>query len=121
MESVYDRLLNAAQELRPNDVTGARSLADFLGESPQTISNWKTRGVPRAKITTLAARVHVTSEWLETGHGLKRPATEIDSDGKLISGDVTPLELIEEAAKRSGMSVAEMLADYIIHQKKKGG
>lgn len=121
MDTVFDRLLDAAQELRPNEVTGPRSLADFLGESPQTISNWKSRGVPRAKLTALAAKVRVTSEWLETGKGAKHPSTVMDGDGKLISGDVTPQELIEEAAKRSGLTVAEMLADYIIHQKKKGG
>ena len=40
-------------------------LADELNESTQNINNWRTRGVPAAKVLSIAQALSVTREYLE--------------------------------------------------------
>lgn len=69
MESAFDRLLRAAIELKPGVVANRSDLAKYLDESPQTITNWQSRGIPASKLYKVAAKVGVSPSWLETGEG----------------------------------------------------
>jgi len=69
MESAFDRLLRAAIELKPGVVANRSDLAKFLDESPQTITNWQSRGIPKGKILEVAKAVGVSPDWLATGNG----------------------------------------------------
>jgi len=71
MKTAFDRLMQAAQELEPEKPMTKARLKMIIGESAQTITNWQTRGVPQAKITSLARAVKVLPDWLETGSGPK--------------------------------------------------
>lgn len=71
METVFDRLMQAAQDLAPEHQMTKARLKVIIGESAQTITNWQKRGVPTAKITSLARMVKVLPDWLETGTGPK--------------------------------------------------
>ena len=67
MSTTFDRLLDAARAKFPDLVQNRSDLARFLNESPQSISNWEKRGVPKAKLTDLGQRLGVTAEWLDKG------------------------------------------------------
>lgn len=69
MESAFDRLLRAAIELKPGVVTNKSDLAKYLNESPQSITNWQSRGIPKGKILDVAKAVGVSPDWLVTGSG----------------------------------------------------
>lgn len=59
------RLLDAARELR-----GLESFADvarLIGESDQTLTNWKRRGVPKNKILSISEKLGCRPQWLDTG------------------------------------------------------
>lgn len=62
-------------------ITGAE-LARRLGlENEQNITNWKSRGVPAARVSAVAAALNVSRDWLESGQGEPQPATSSPSDG----------------------------------------
>lgn len=67
MNTDFDRLLIAAMQNHPQQVRNKITLAAFLDESPQSIGNWVKRGVPKDKLTSIARKVGVTAEWIETG------------------------------------------------------
>lgn len=119
--AVFDRLLAAAQEQHPDTITGPASLARLLDESPQTVTNWKNRGVPVAKITALARAVCVNPEWLETGEGPMmridlgspittpmRPVKLINSDDELDEGAFAVPRYTVKASAGNGMPVLEI-------------
>lgn len=91
METVFDRLMQAAQELEPGKKITKARLKDIIGESAQTITNWQNRGVPSAKITSLARQVKVFSEWLETGTGPK----SLHDLGPAIETPLRPVVVVE--------------------------
>ncbi|WP_080712600.1 helix-turn-helix domain-containing protein [Pseudomonas brassicacearum] len=45
------------------------AFADVLGVSPQCITNWSSRGIPRLWVEPLARLLSVSEEWLTTGEG----------------------------------------------------
>lgn len=47
------------------------TIARKLGESDQTITNWRTRGVPAGKHVSIARAFRVNPTWLSTGDGSK--------------------------------------------------
>jgi len=60
------RLMEAAR-----NNCGCSSWADlgrYIGESDQTLTNWKTRGIPADKYLSLAAMVKTNPYWLESGN-----------------------------------------------------
>lgn len=76
MSTAYERLLAAAKEKFPGVVETPADLGRLLNESSQTLTNWKTRGLPGSKITKLAKAVGVLPNWLESGEGEKRLGEE---------------------------------------------
>lgn len=69
MESAFERLLSAARELKPSLIANKSDLAKYLNESPQSITNWQTRGIPKSKLLSVARAIGISVEWLETGQG----------------------------------------------------
>lgn len=75
MADDYDRLFLAAQLLHPEEhIDGPSALGRFLGELPQAMTNWKSRGVPKSKIGALARRIGCRAEYLEFGDGPMKAA-----------------------------------------------
>lgn len=75
-----DRLLSVARE---KGVMSKSALAKRLGETEQTITNWKTRGVSKRGLIQAEAEFGVSANWIMAGVGpqyiadSKKP-TEID-------------------------------------------
>lgn len=69
MESAFERLLRAAKELKPGVIANKSDLAKYLNESPQSITNWQSRGIPKSKLLTVARAFGISAEWLESGAG----------------------------------------------------
>jgi SOS-response transcriptional repressor LexA len=70
MHEVARRLHLAAREMK-----GARtltSIADLLGESPQTVKNWQTRGVSQGGQVKARELIGCDTHWLATGEGPMR-------------------------------------------------
>jgi SOS-response transcriptional repressor LexA len=59
------RLLDACRDLK--HLKNFADVARLLGESEQTLSNWKKRGVPKNKTVEICGKVGCRPEWLETG------------------------------------------------------
>lgn len=58
-----------ALALEQAEMKGAE-LARRLGiDNEQNITNWKSRGVPSARLSAVALALGVSRDWLETGHG----------------------------------------------------
>jgi len=59
------RLLDAARDLKR--LKSYADIARLLGESDQTMTNWKRRGVPKEKTVEICQKIGCRPEWLETG------------------------------------------------------
>lgn len=55
------RVVLRAYEIPPT------AFAEWLRVSPQCLNNWFTRGLPGARLATLARTLSVSKAWLETG------------------------------------------------------
>lgn len=65
MNQMMIRALEAAKERQK--ATNWAELGRLLGESDQTITNWKSRGIPRGKLLTIARAIGCSVEWIEMG------------------------------------------------------
>lgn len=83
------RLMEVARE-NCGCVTWA-DLGRFINESDQTLTNWKTRGIPADKYLALAKLVRANPYWLESGGDLPKTA--------YIVADESMYELIHVAEK----------------------
>lgn len=59
------RLLDAARDIKR--LKNFADIARLLGESEQTLSNWKARGIPKQKTVSICMKIGCRPEWLETG------------------------------------------------------
>lgn len=74
MKPTFERLMLAAKELHKKN--SPSEVGRLINESEQTISNWRSRGVPKAKHVDIARKLGCDPEWLATGAGeMRRGAT----------------------------------------------
>jgi len=73
MHATFERLKTAAKQLKGKE--GPAEIGRLIGESEQTMSNWKSRGVPRAKHVDISDTLGCRPEWLAYGHGTMVPGT----------------------------------------------
>lgn len=64
--------MQAASEI--NGRSRPAEVGRMIGETEQTMSNWKARGVPKSKHVALAGVIGCSAEWLATGRGPMRPS-----------------------------------------------
>lgn len=69
MHPTMARLYEAARKADP-PVDGQSAVAHALGESPQTVKNWETRGVSQRGMLSAQRKFAVNAEWLATGDGV---------------------------------------------------
>lgn len=67
MHATMERLYKAAKELAK--VTGKTNLALYLGQTPQTLNNWESRGISSAGLLSSAKKIGCNAAWLESGSG----------------------------------------------------
>lgn len=65
----------AAKELQRK--TSPSEVGRLIVESEQTMSNWRHRGVPKAKHVDIARKIGCDPEWLATGEGDMRRSAAI--------------------------------------------
>ncbi len=99
MESAFDRLLRAAIELKPGVIANKSDLAKFLNESPQSITNWQSRGIPKGKVLDVARAIGVSPEWLASG------------SGPMLAGGISPEADEIVAALQSGRAMFSIRPD----------
>lgn len=123
MESAFERLLSAARELKPGVIANKSDLAKYLNESPQSITNWQTRGIPKSKLLSVARAIGISAEWLETGVGEMvpmlatlgpaiqtplRPVVVVDNDNEALSGMIAVPRYTVKASAGHGEPVLEI-------------
>lgn len=64
----FERLLSTVRETNP-DITGPQKLADAMNESPQTVTNWGSRGVSAKAAAKAQGLFGVSSSYVLTGQG----------------------------------------------------
>lgn len=64
----FERLLSAVRETNP-DIAGPQKLADAMNESPQTVTNWGSRGVSAKAAAKAQSLFGVSSSYVLTGQG----------------------------------------------------
>ena len=81
-----ERLRQIAKELRYRPV----DLSKLLNESSQNINAWFRRGVPHAKINSVAKKLEISPEWLSSG---KEPKYNkiAEPNGAYTTGDQIPI------------------------------
>ena len=65
MHPTYKRLMQHARDHR--NMSGPAEVGRFIGESEQTMSNWKLRGVPKAKHVDISIKLGCDPAWLANG------------------------------------------------------
>lgn len=70
MNEIMKRLYKAALELKDIQEIGRQSaVARLLGESPQTVKNWETRGPSKNGLIQAQRMIGCSINWLESGIG----------------------------------------------------
>lgn len=67
MHPTTERLYEAARELRKT--TGQSAVAFLIGESPQTVKNWESRGISNQGAINAASVIGCNAQWLKMGIG----------------------------------------------------
>lgn len=67
MHATMDRLYLAARIIK--GIEGPAELGRLLNQSPQTITNWQSRGMSKSGMIASQAALGVSVTWLETGKG----------------------------------------------------
>jgi phage repressor protein C with HTH and peptisase S24 domain len=108
MHPTFKRLMEAAAQGK-DDQPGPAEVGRRVGESEQTMSNWKTRGVPKAKHIGLALTLGISPLWLAEGTGMMRPITEATEP----SQDFVPVArvLLKLEAGVTGYQVQQLEGD----------
>jgi hypothetical protein len=100
MDEVFERLVAAAKKNKGCE--GHSDIGGLLNESPQVITNWAKRRVPRSKVAAIASALGVTTDWLLTGK--ESPST-------------LPNAANEEALSRQEQIILELFRDLTDTQK----
>lgn len=102
MDEVFERLVAAAKKNKGCE--GHSAISDLLNESPQVITNWAKRRVPRSKVAAIASALGVTTDWLLTG---REPSGSTGSTGAAN----------EDALSRQEQIILELFRDLTDNQK----
>lgn len=77
MHAQMDRLYQAAYEIK--GIRGQSALAFALNESPQTISNWESRGISSNGLLSAQEKIGCNAVWVRDGVGTMR--FDVDASG----------------------------------------
>jgi len=67
MNTDFERLLEAAKKL--HNCKSSAAAARLIGTYDQMLTNWKSRGLPRADIMDIASKLGCNPYWLRDGTG----------------------------------------------------
>lgn len=93
MHATMIRLYKAAEELK--GVTGQTNVAILLGESPQALNNWESRGMSKRAMITAQQRIGCSAVWLETETGQMKYSQSLAPGELLKSKLARPGHIIE--------------------------
>lgn len=86
MKTLNEQVLEAAFLFARAKKWSQVELAEYLGESsPQTITNWKSRGLPDAKLLAVATKI---------GYELKKVSDILEPAGLVVESDVSDPEQV---------------------------
>ncbi|OQX07919.1 MAG: hypothetical protein BWK73_26755 [Thiothrix lacustris] len=100
MDDVFERMVAAAKKNK--GCVGHGDISTLLNVSPQVITNWSKRKVPRSQVATIASVLGVTTDWLLTGKELP---------------NTPPLAANEVALSRQEQIILELFRDLTDNQK----
>lgn len=80
MHPTMERLYEAARTSSP-PVTGQSAVARALGETPQVVKNWESRGVSKRGLVKAQSVFDVDATWLERGNGTVRKLAAVTDSG----------------------------------------
>ncbi|MDQ7990165.1 MAG: S24 family peptidase [Candidatus Dactylopiibacterium sp.] len=83
MREDMKRLYEAAKSLR--DVEGQSAVARLLGESPQTVKNWESRGISKSGLLKAQKAIGCSAEWIASGLGAASDARAVPKEIDLSS------------------------------------
>lgn len=107
------RLLDAAMTIHPSVVANWSDLARFLGESEQSITNWKTRGIPKGKLMDIARLVGCGADWLRSGSGDMRNDSPVITRGAVLANDGYSIPVMDALAS-AGLGQPQASSDTVI-------
>jgi len=79
MHETFRRMLLAAQEATLSGDVTPKEVADLLGETQQTVTNWRSRGVSQQGIVKLNEKLGINPAFITSGKGkilLREPTDE---------------------------------------------
>lgn len=90
MHAQMDRLYQAAYELK--GIRGQTALAFALNESPQTLSNWESRGISSNGLLSAQEKIGCNAIWVRDGVGTMRFAVEASGASCKNVAQPTPIQ-----------------------------
>lgn len=119
MEKAFDRMILAAFEIKKWN--GPAEVARKLGKSDQVLTNWKSRGIPRAEIMDIADAIGCRAHWLRDGTGtmISQDMSEIS---KMLEENPELIRLLKVAAPLGKYQVDVLVttSTALAEQPKKG-
>lgn len=111
-----DRLLDAARQNKKANTWA--ELARLLRVSDQVLTNWKERGIPRARIMDIAKVIDCDPYWIRDGHGIRpgallsKEAIEVATEWQLLCEEkrVAYKTLIDSDAKHESSQEDQQIA-----------
>lgn len=88
MHPTTERLYQAARDLKRT--VGQSAVAALIGESPQTVKNWESRGVSSQGAINAGAIIGFNVQWLKSGVGQMADASGASRSAPLNESDFTP-------------------------------
>lgn len=116
MASDYDRLMEAARILCKRE--SAAEVARYLGiteNSDQIMTNWKARGIPRARINEIAKKIGCHPYWLEDGSGIME---FLYAETKAEASVLTAMQKMERDGREDKVETLVKVSDSLAQQSK---
>lgn len=116
MASSYDRLMEAARIIRKCE--SAADVARELGiteNSDQIMTNWKARGIPRARINEIARKIGCHPYWLEDGSGIME---FLYAETKAEASVLTAMQKMKRDEREDNVDTVVKVSDSLAQQSK---
>ena len=105
MHASMKRLYHAASQLSPA-IRGQSELARAIGQSPQTVNNWESRGVSSRGATLCQTRLGISSTWIlhaepplfVVGRDPSTQSHAVERQRRIIAAAVTLVRYVEDMA-----------------------
>jgi hypothetical protein len=119
MADDFSRLMEAAQKLKGCETaTEVAKLLGIIENGDQLMTNWKSRGLPRARINEISKIIGCNPYWLEDGDGvMEYVCATTQAEAKVILA----MQQMAKYELEDNIQTVVKISDSLAEQTKKNG